>query len=135
LSSWKREAGRWFKQADYDLREAERSFQAGSYSYACFLSHQSAEKAAKAVCYLKGEPTYGHDVAVLLEALSRHGVRVDDLVGLGVHLNKFYAPTRYPNLHPSIDKAPFELYSKDDAETCVEYATKILRRVREEIER
>jgi HEPN domain-containing protein len=135
LGFWKREAVRWLKQADYDLREAERALRAGSYSYACFLSHQSAEKAAKAVCYMKGEPTYGHDVAVLLEGLKRHGVRVDDLIGLGMHLNKFYAPTRYPNLHPSMEEAPFELYSKGDAETCVEYAAEILRRLREEIER
>jgi len=34
-----------------------------------------------------------------------------------------------------MEEAPFELYSKGDAETCVEYAAEILRRLREEIER
>lgn len=135
MSFWKREAARWFRQAEYDLQEAERCLRSSSYAYACFISHQSAEKAAKAIYYLKGEPTYGHDIAILLEGLRKHGIRVDDLVDLGVHLNKFYAPTRYPNLHPSIEKAPFELYSKGDAENCLRCVAEILKRLREEIER
>jgi HEPN domain-containing protein len=105
LSFWRREATRWLRQAEYDLAEAERCFQRGSYSYACFISHQAAEKAVKALYYARGEPTYGHDIAVLLEGLSRHGVKLNDLIDLGMHLNKHYAPTRYPNLHPSIEKA------------------------------
>jgi len=34
-----------------------------------------------------------------------------------------------------MEKAPFELYSMDDAEQCLKYAAEILRRLREEIER
>lgn len=119
MSSWKREAGRWFRQAEYDLQEAERCLRSGSYAYACFCFYLSPEKAARAIYYLKGEPTYRHDVAVLLEGLKKRGIRIDDLVESGVYLNKFYAPTRYPNLHPSIEKAPFELYSEDNTKAAL----------------
>jgi len=33
-----------------------------------------------------------------------------------------------------MEKAPFELYSKDDAENCLRQASEILKRLREEIE-
>ena len=61
-------AGDWFAQADRDLAHAEDSLEQGSYVWACFASHQSADKAVKAVkaLHLYLGQSRGHVVAKLL---------------------------------------------------------------------
>ncbi|MGQ9595911.1 MAG: HEPN domain-containing protein [Thermoproteota archaeon] len=47
-------ARRWLRQAERDLKAAGDSFVSGNYKWACFQAQQAAEKALKAVLFLRG---------------------------------------------------------------------------------
>ena len=47
-------AGRWMKQAGIDLADAEFVAASGRHALACFLSHQSAEKAVTGYLLARG---------------------------------------------------------------------------------
>ncbi len=53
----------WFKQALRDLEHAKRSLEAEDYEWACFASHQSAEKAVKALHYHFKQEAWGHSIS------------------------------------------------------------------------
>ncbi len=50
-----REAKRWMRQAESDLRSARGSLQNGSHEWACFQSQQAAKKSLKALLYGRGK--------------------------------------------------------------------------------
>ena len=62
----RKEAQRWWKQAENDLGYAELGFREGYYAQACFQSHQVAEKALKALHYGVHEKRFvpGHSFEV-----------------------------------------------------------------------
>lgn len=110
------EARRWLATAEEDLVAAEVLSQAGSFSQACFLSQQSAEKALKALWYLVGADPWGHSVQRLVVEFPQKD-RLGDttrLIELAALLDKFYIPTRYPNGLP--DLTPGQVYGPKDAE-------------------
>lgn len=114
----------WFNQACRDLEQAKDSRKAGHHEWACFASHQSAEKALKALhLYLK-QDAWGHVVARLLKVLPESVHVPDELIEKGRVLDNFYIPTRYPNGHPS--GSPFEHYGPLQSEQAIEYASEIL---------
>ena len=45
----------WFKQAEKDLEHTHLSFKHNDYEWACFATHQCAEKAAKVLHLFLGE--------------------------------------------------------------------------------
>ena len=47
------------------------------------------------------------------------------LIDLAKELDKAYIPTRYPNAHP--EGAPFELYTKAEAERLIGYAREVVK--------
>jgi len=62
------EGKRWMTQAEFDLKDAEFTFNGKRYNLTCFLAQQSAEKALKGYLYYKGaEQVWGHSVAELCE--------------------------------------------------------------------
>jgi HEPN domain-containing protein len=95
----------WLAQAEQDLQAAASLAQAGHHEWACFVCQQAAEKAVKAVHLARGQESWGHRVARLLEELRDAPA---DLIEIGRSLDAFYIPTRYPNGHP--EGAPFEQY-------------------------
>jgi HEPN domain-containing protein len=114
----------WLNQAYRDLEQAKASRSAGRHEWACFASHQSAEKAVKALhLYLKQE-AWGHVVAQLLQALPEPVHVPQELIEKGRVLDNYYIPTRYPNGHPS--GAPFEHYGRLQSDQGIEYASEIL---------
>ena len=58
---------RWKRSALRTLESARRDLDGGDYNWACFKSHQAAEKALKALLWGVGRPRSGH--ALTLEAL------------------------------------------------------------------
>ncbi|HJS20607.1 MAG TPA: HEPN domain-containing protein [Anaerolineales bacterium] len=56
------EAERWWFTAQDDLDAAKILHKAGKYSHACFLSHQSAEKAIKALWFSIDSDPWGHSI-------------------------------------------------------------------------
>ena len=111
----------WLRQAEKDLEKAKLDLEWGYYEWACFTSHQAAEKSLKALFqYLHGE-AWGHGTKALLEALP-----LDDASKFSEEakfLDKLYIPTRYPNGLP--EGIPHDYFTKKEAEEAVKAASKI----------
>ena len=119
----------WLAQAERDLAHAESSRRAGEHEWACFASHQAAEKAVKALHLHRGQEAWGHVVAKLLQELA---VEVPEgLVDAGRVLDTFYIPSRYPNSHP--EGAPFEHYGPLQSEEGIRHARQIVGFVRSQM--
>src|SRR4051794_22831162 len=93
----------WLTQAERDLEQAGESRAAGRHEWACFASHQAAEKAVKALHLRLGQDAWGHVIARLLQELPAQVP--SELIDRARVLDGFYIPTRYPNSHP--EGAPF----------------------------
>ena len=88
---------RWFMSALKTLESAKLDYDHGFYSWACFKSHQAAEKALKALLWGLGRPRTGRSLPVLLSWLGNVlGNIPDDIKEYCIRLNKMYIPTRYP---------------------------------------
>lgn len=121
----------WFRQAERDLDHARRSLEAGDHEWACFACYQAAEKAVKAVYQHVGAEAWGHAVSDLLGGLrlvlpegaagAITAARLDEARDLDRH----YIPARYPNAHPQ--GAPFEFYTRREAERAIVSAEALLR--------
>jgi HEPN domain-containing protein len=119
----------WFAQAERDLEQAKSSKREGRHEWACFASHQAAEKAVKALhLYLKQE-AWGHVVARLLRELPL--TVPEELVEKGKVLDGFYIATRYANGHP--EGAPFEHYGTIQSTDAINYAGEIIKFVRSQM--
>lgn len=115
----------WWKEARNDLDTAKDLLQEEHYNWACFASHQASEKAVKALLEKHGALAWGHSVRNLLQALPSSAVCESELLEFAKELDQFYIPTRYPNAH--VSGAPYEFYTKSQAERAVDYAEQILR--------
>jgi len=112
----------WFKQALRDLEHAKISLEHENFEWACFASHQSAEKAVKALHLHFKQEAWGHSISKLLQELP---IEVpSELIEIAKVLDLYYIPTRYPNGFP--DGAPFEHFGKLQAEEAINYASKII---------
>ena len=112
----------WFRQAGHDLDKAKLDRQWRYYEWACFTAHQAAEKAIKAVYYVRHGEARGHGVRELLTSL---GLPIDEaLLKQAASLDRFYIPTRYPNGLPA--GAPHDYFSEEDAVQAIEAAEVML---------
>ena len=103
-------------------------YREGKYSKTCFFSQQAAGKALKGLCIYKLRVyKHTHSVAELLRYLSAQ----EELIQKGEYLDRFYVPTRYPNVWPS--GAPYKHYKKEDAEIALKYAEEVLNYVKEQV--
>lgn len=122
------EAARWLRQATNDLASARVLLREGFYAQACFTAQQVTEKALKGLAYAQGErAVLGHGNASLIDRLVEpfpELARHRDMAG---RLDQYYVSSRYPNAVPG--KAPFEVYTRDQAQEAVEGAAAIVRDV------
>ena len=118
----------WQRQAERDLSQAEDSRAASRHEWACFASHQAAEKAVKALHLHLGQEAWGQVVARLLVELPATTGVPPALVEKGRVLDSFYIPSLYPNSHA--EGAPFEHYGPLQSEEAIRYAREILAFVR-----
>lgn len=121
----------WFNQAIRDLEQAEDSRRAGRHEWACFIAHQAAEKAVKALHLHLGQEAWGHVIARLLHDLPDTLSVPEELIEKAHVLDSFYIPTRYPNSHP--EGAPFEHYGQLQSEEAIRYAREIIEFVRSQM--
>ena len=112
------------RQAIRDLEQACESQAGGRHEWACFASHQSAEKAVKALHLHLGQEAWGHVVARLIVGLPDQIAVPEGLVDKARVLDNFYVPTRYPNGHP--DGAPYEHYGPLQSGDAIRYAHEIV---------
>jgi HEPN domain-containing protein len=114
----------WFKQAERDLEQARDSMNALRHEWACFASHQGAEKALKALHLYFNQEAWGHVAHTLIEELP-DSIRIpDELIGKARALDAYNIPTQYVNGHP--EGAPFEHYGKIQSVEAIKYAGEIL---------
>ena len=111
----------WLRQAEKDLEKAKLDLEWGYYEWACFTSHQAAEKAIKAVFQHIHGDAWGHGTKALLENLPYDDrmVSIED----AKLLDKFYIPTRYPNGLP--EGIPHDYFTKKEGEVAVRAASRI----------
>ena len=127
-----RRARDWLNQAARDLEHAKLVAKKGFHEWACFSAQQAAEKAVKALHQALGADIWGHSTWRLLEELPAGWRPGPELVDLARELDRFYMPTRYPNMHPS--GSPYQYYTKSDAERAVEIAERIVSFCRGKVE-
>ena len=127
----KQEADRWLRTALDDLDTAVILKDKGKFAHSCFHSQQAGEKAIKAVWYFADADPWGHSIKKMIDDLEQVDLSLYEclvkLIRLGVLLDRFYIPTRYPNGLPDI--TPDQAFNQEDALECVKYAEKIIRGV------
>jgi len=119
----------WLEEAEDDLSSAKILAREGKYGKACFLAQQSAEKAVKSFLVARFKR---YEVIHSVSELLKRAEAPQNLIELGVKLDRHYIPSRYPNAWPF--GAPFKHYRSEDAEEALRAAEEILGYVRREIE-
>ena len=127
-----REAIRWLSTAEDDNDSAVILKENGKFAHACFHAQQAGEKALKAIWYFADADPWGHSIKKLIEDLNSVDLklyqRLESLTRMGLVLDRFYIPTRYPNGLPDI--TPDEAFTDEDAGICITYSKKIIDEVR-----
>ncbi len=121
----------WLRQAEADLRHAHHALEDGDHEWACFASHQAAEKAIKALFQKLSMDAWGHTLTVLIGNLPPQIEVPSDLVDYTRALDKHYIPTRYPNGFDS--GAPTDFYTRREAQDAIRYAEAIIEFCRRQI--
>lgn len=124
-----REGLRWLDQAEADAKTARDCLKDGNYYASAFFSQQAAEKGLKGFLYSKGfRALITHSVVDLVEEASKSQESFKKLIDIGKELDRHYIGSRYPNFYPS--GAAYRYYTREMAETCLNYATSILTEVK-----
>ena len=120
------------RQAENDLAAGEMLQGTGFHAQACFMAQQAAEKALKALSYRRGsEATWGHQVSGtsgLLQMVMTYYPSLGRYEEDAAILDQYYIATRYPDALP--DGAPYEVYSRTQAEEAIGRAGRIVREAR-----
>jgi HEPN domain-containing protein len=114
----------WLKQAERDLEQARAAAGDRRFEWACFISHQAAEKAVKALHLHNGQEAWGHVVSRLLAELPASSAAPLELTERARVLDTFDIPTRYPDSHA--EGAPFEHYGSLQGEEALSHAGAIV---------
>ena len=116
---------RWLSQAENDLAAAQLMVERAFNAQACFMCHQVAEKALKALAYYRGDRyVTGHSLLKLLQDVSGTYPDMSQFEGLMGILNQYYVPTRYPDALPG--GTPFETYNLRQAQEAVDGASRLV---------
>ena len=126
------EAKRWMAAAKDDLDSAIILKREKKFAHSCFHSQQAAEKAVKSVWYFIDADPWGHSIKKLIDDLAPVNPSffqsLEPLNKIGLTLDRFYIPTRYPNGLPDI--TPDVAFTEEDADSAVESAEKIVETAR-----
>ena len=134
MTNYKQQAERWLKQAENDLATAQALLDLKNFSGACFFSEQSAQKSLKAFLIKNKQIRLSiHAIAELLEKSAIFDQSFLNLVDEGKVLDKYYLTTRYPDALPDSSLAPFESYSKSEAEGAIKISQNIFNLCQQQI--
>jgi HEPN domain-containing protein len=122
----------WLEEANWDLENARILFRSDRFNTVVFHCQQAAEKAVKALLYHNKINGWGHSIHSLLEKYKEiKNFKLDDIESIALSLDKHYITTRYPDALPNI--APHKAYNRQEAETAINQAIKIINFVKKEI--
>lgn len=120
----------WLRQSEDDLGWARDTLASGHFAQACFVCQQCAEKALKALAFHRGfDRVRSHSTFEIVKALEIN----DEVRVAAQRLDLYYISTRYPDALPA--GAPFEYFTRPQAEEAILLAETILERVRREMGR
>ncbi len=123
-----KEADRWLRQAEYDLKVAEWNQQGGYYAPACFWAQQSAAKSLRAFLFLSREDAIEtRSVADLLDRAITYDEGFRVFVGYATRLDLYYKTSRFPDALPG--GIPAEVITERDSKEALKQATDILAEV------
>lgn len=123
------ETNNWLRQAEADFRKSEILFKNNEFDGSVFFSQQTVEKSLKALCLFKlRELPKGHSIIYLAKKVS---VPKELFSGI-IDLNPEYLITRYPDIAGGI---PSELYDKHIAQRHKEVSDKVLKWVKNQIQK
>ena len=115
-------AARWLRQAEHDLRRAEKLAAEDDYAYAAFFAEQSAQKSLKAFLIFCGKRFITtHSVGELAKEATALDAAFKSLVEEAARLDRHYLASRYPDALPE-PAIPAESYVKSEAEDAVRVA-------------
>ena len=123
----------WLHQAQADLAQARLSADAGHHEWACFASHQAAEKALKALHLFHGQQSWGHGLGRSLRDLPQEVRRpleqqVADLEDRLRVLDALYIPTRCPDSLP--EGAPTDHFGRLQSQDAIAHASALVAAIR-----
>ncbi|MFQ5442532.1 MAG: HEPN domain-containing protein [Thermodesulfobacteriota bacterium] len=120
-----KEADRWLRQAQYDLKVSEWNEEGGFHAPSCFWAQQSAAKALRAFLFLnKEDAVVTRSVADLLDRAITYEEEFKRFVGSSTSLDLYYKSSRFPDALPG--GIPAEVISGKDSRDAVRQATDIL---------
>ncbi len=114
-------ARKWFKQAQHDLKIAEKNIEIEGYDVAAFLAHQAVEKLLKAIFALEGKKIpKTHYIDEMAHELNVPEEAMTHILGLTAD----YTLARYPDVS---DEVPYRQYDEEIAKEKVESAKSVFR--------
>lgn len=121
----RREALNWLREAEADLRRAERAFEDGDYALTTFMSQQACEKALKASYLGLAKTIYPrtHDLVVLYRGLQNVLELPHEVVEMLPEVSQYYVVARYPNAGLEV---PSESISRTQAVRALEVARSVV---------
>ena len=126
----KEEAQRWLLHAEGDLGFARLGIEIGFYyAQTCFMVHQSAEKALKALLYLRGTRLIRErSISELLKRAADVHPGLNRFQDLAVRLDQCYMVARYINALPG--DGPDAAATEDSAKEAVSEGESLILEVR-----
>lgn len=125
-----KEADRWFRQGENDLRAAEWCEQGGFFAQACFWAQQSAAKMLRSLLFMnKEDARETRSVSELLERCLTYDEDFKTTVAESGRLDIYYKTSRYPDSLPG--GIPAELITSRDSREAIKIATDIFKLVEE----
>lgn len=122
----------WLYFADEDYLSAEIMMKEGIYNKVCFLSQQATEKGLKAFLLNQGkELKKTHKIVDLLAECVELDPEFRGLEECAIEIDRYYMPTRYPDA--MIGSLPEGLPKKEQAESALEIASKVLKFVKDKL--
>jgi HEPN domain-containing protein len=123
----------WLHQALADLAQAQLSAEAGHHEWACFASHQAAEKALKALHLHHGQQSWGHGLGRSFRDLPpavamQLAAQIADLEDRLRVLDALYIPTRYPDSLP--EGAPTDHFGRLQSQDALCHARALVDAIR-----
>jgi HEPN domain-containing protein len=110
----------WLNRARSNLRLAALNVPDVYREELCYNAQQAAEKAIKAVFVRLGRPfPFTHNLAQLLEILTKAGIEVPADVLSAKHLTRFALEARYPGVGPEA--------TEEEYQGCLQIARVVLR--------
>ncbi len=123
-----REAERWLRQAQYDLKSAEWCLEGGYHFSACFWAQQGASKALRAYLYMEGEDQVEvRSVSELLDRCIVYSEAFKAFSEKGGRLDIYYKTSRFPDSLPG--GIPAEIITERDSKEALKLAFDLLRLV------